>query len=364
MEWIAILKCPVTASSLRLMDHHEVELANKRASARQVWQADGTPLLNHIESGLISENGSHIYPILQGIVLLMKELAIVKSKDNTLLETVNAEKLKVKNFYNDQGWLSDKAGTYEDAKIYEDLREVSRDYLTKCHNRVNRYLKPTGKYMLDAASGAIQFDDYLQYSANYTYRVCVDFSFRALLEAKRKMGTKGVYILCDMTCMPFKDGVMDSFVSLNTIYHIPREEQVTAIEELYRLLAPGGKGVVVYDWFKHSAWMNFWMFPFRATVFIKNRVLDIVGKIFDRNGANRRLYFYAHPPAYFRQHLPAFELKVWRTLSVHFMRYYIHSWLFGKQLLNWVYEKEEKNPGLCGLKGEYPMLVFNKPGQD
>ncbi len=214
--------------------------------------------------------------------------------------------------------------------------------------------------MLDAASGALQFVEYLQYSFNYKYRVCVDFSFKALTEAKKKLGDKGLCVLCDMTNLPFKDNVFDGFVSLNTVYHIPKDEQVTAIKELYRVLAPKGKGVVVYDWFKHSRWMNLWMLPFRSFVFVKNRVLDMIGKVFRKKGAERRLYFYAHTPQYFKQNLPPHKLKVWRSLSVHFMRYYIHPWFFGKQILNWVYKKEEKNPELFGLKGEYPMMVFEK----
>ncbi len=106
--------------------------------------------------------------------------------------------------------------------------------------------------------------------------------------------------------------------------------------------------------------MNIWMLPFRGAVFLKNRLLDTVGKIFQTKGAERRLYFYAHKPSFFRECLPPHQLKVWRSLSVHFMRYYIHSWLFGKQILNAVYNKEEKDPELCGLKGEYPMLIFEK----
>jgi hypothetical protein len=42
------------------------------------------------------------------------------------------------------------------------------------------------------------------------------------------------------------------------------------------------------------------------------------------------------------------------------MRYYLHSWLGGKKILDWVYNKEEKDPDVCGLKGEYPILWFEK----
>jgi len=360
MEWISILKCPITGSDLRALRADEIATLNGKISQEQLWQADGKSFTEPLQQGLITTNNTYIYPIIKDIVLLLKDLAVTDDKQRIIPDTISDDKKLVKNFYDQRGWFADEEGNYEDAVIYEDLRDVSKQYLKKCHDRVSRFLNPSGKYMLDAASGALQYTDYLQYSANYQYRVCVDFSFQALKEAKRKLGEKGLCILCDITNLPFKDGVMDGFVSLNTIYHIPKDEQATAIKQLYRVLAPKGKGVVVYDWFKHSPWMNFWMLPFRGFVFIKNRILDGFGKLTGTKGAERRLYFYAHTPEYFRKNLPPYELKVWRSLSVHFMRYYIHPWFFGKQILEKVYQKEEREPEVCGLKGEYPMLVFEK----
>ena len=106
--------------------------------------------------------------------------------------------------------------------------------------------------------------------------------------------------------------------------------------------------------------MNFWMLPFRGFVYIKNRIMDGGARLFGKKDAGRRLYYYAHSPEYFEKNLPPYKLKVWRSLSVHFMRYYLHSWLFGKKVLDWVWAKEEKEPDVCGRKGEYPMLVFEK----
>ncbi|MEP7277633.1 MAG: class I SAM-dependent methyltransferase [Bacteroidota bacterium] len=361
MEWINILKCPITGKDLRALEPSEIEVLNKKAAGNKLWQADGKPMTEKIEKGLVTTDGSYIYPIIKEIVLLLKDLAVVDAPGKIITDIISDDKKLVKNFYDQKGWFTDEQGNYEDAVIFEDLRPFAQDYIKKCHDRVSRFLNPAGTYMIDAASGALQYTDYLQYSANYTYRVCVDFSFQALSECKRKLGDKGLCILADMTNMPFKDGVADGFVSLNTIYHIPKDEQTTAIKELYRLLKPGTKGVVVYEWFKHSPWMNFWMLPFRGFVYIKNRVMDGVAKLAGKKDAGRRLYYYAHSPAYFQKNLPPFSLKVWRSLSVHFMRYYLHSGLFGKKILDWVYKKEEKDPAACGLKGEYPMLVFEKP---
>jgi ubiquinone/menaquinone biosynthesis C-methylase UbiE/uncharacterized protein YbaR (Trm112 family) len=360
MEWISILQCPNTGQDLRLLTASELSAFNEKISKDQVWQADGKPFRESLKEALINADNRYVYPLVKGIVLLLKDLALTDDIHLIHEETLSGDKQLVKNFYDNRGWFADEAGNYEDAVIYEDLRGVAKDYIKKCHDRVSRFLNPTGKYMLDAASGALQYEDYLQYSDGYQYRVCVDFSFQALTEAKKKLGAKGLCILCDMTNMPFKDNVMDGFVSLNTIYHIPKEEQATAVKELYRVLAVGGKGVIVYDWFKHSPWMNFWMLPFRSVVYIKNRTLNAFGKAFGTKGAEKLLYFHAHKPDYFEKNLPPYQLKVWRSLSVHFMRYYIHSWLFGKQILAWVYNQEEKNPEKCGRKGEYPMLVFEK----
>jgi hypothetical protein len=43
------------------------------------------------------------------------------------------------------------------------------------------------------------------------------------------------------------------------------------------------------------------------------------------------------------------------------MKIYIHKAFFGKQILAWLYKKEEENPEKFGLKGEYPILLFEKP---
>ncbi|MBN8676509.1 MAG: class I SAM-dependent methyltransferase [Chitinophagales bacterium] len=361
MEWIAILKCPFTGQDLRLLTADELTGLNKLIEAGEAWQADGVPFKTTISKGLASADGAFIYPIIKEIILLLKDLAIVDSKDKLAAHKISADKQLVKNFYDEKGWFADEDGHYEDGVIFEDFRDVTKEYIKRCHDRVNRYLNPGGTYMVDAASGALQFEDYLQYSANYKYRVCVDFSFQALTEVKRKLGDKALCVLCDMTNLPFKDNTIDGFISLNTIYHIPKDEQLTAVNELYRILMPKGKGVIVYEWFKHSPWMNFWLLPSRGFMFIKNRVNRLISKLSKGGAPKKLLYFHAHPYSYFKNNLPfEFKLGVWRSVSVPFMKIYIHKNLMGKKILNWLYNKEEKEPEKCGLKGEYPLFIIEK----
>ncbi len=361
MEWISILQCPFTGQELRLLTNEEINNINIQIRAGNVWQADGNAFNTPVKKALISLDSTYIYPIINEIVILLKDLAITSSKEKLSLHKISPDKQLVKSFYDEKGWFADEQGHYEDGVIFEDFREVTREYIKRCHDRVNRYLNSEGTYMLDAASGALQFEDYLQYSANYKYRICVDFSFQALNEAKRKLGNKGICVLCDMTNLPFKSNVLDGFVSLNTIYHIPKDEQVIAINELYRVLMPKGKGVIVYEWFKHSPWMNFWLLPFRGITFIKNRITRLISRFNKQKQPNKLLYFYAHPYKYFKTNLDfPFKVAVWRSVSVPFMRIYIHKYLMGKKILNWLYLKEEKTPEKCGIKGEYPIFIIEK----
>ena len=140
----------------------------------------------------------------------------------------NEIKEQVRQFYDQVGWKTVSDGVYQNAR-YEDLREVSRNYIHKCHLRVNRHLKPSGRYLLDAGSGPVQYPEYLTYSKNYEKRVCVDISILALKEARKRIGDKGLYVVADVAHMPFKDEVFDGAVSLHTFHHLPFEGSKTEL---------------------------------------------------------------------------------------------------------------------------------------
>ena len=114
-------------------------------------------------------------------------------------------KARVREFYDRVGWRAIGEGLYQNAR-YEDLRPVSAEYLHHSHLRVGRYLVPEGKFLLDAGSGPIQYPEYLEYSAGFKYRVCLDLSRRALIEARDRLGAGGLYVLGDVARLPFREG--------------------------------------------------------------------------------------------------------------------------------------------------------------
>src|SRR5512141_2354032 len=145
-------------------------------------------------------------------------------------------KQRVRQFYDRVGWQTVADGTYQNAR-YEDLRPVAHQYIHRCHLRVKRHLKPSGRYLLDAGSGPVQYAEYLTYSQGYAYRVCADISMLAVQEARRRLGDHALCVVADVANLPFAPGVFDGAVSLHTLHHLPLEDQSRAYGEIYRVLA-------------------------------------------------------------------------------------------------------------------------------
>jgi SAM-dependent methyltransferase len=355
------------------MTKDEIHDVNDCISRNELIYYTGKLVNRKFGSGLISTTGKFAYIVEDGIAVLLQGLAVVLQKDRFFSENQKnihkEEKKDVQNFYDKIGWLKDEEGTFEDAKKFEDLRPVSKEYIHKCHMRVNDYLKDSGKYILDAASGPIQYPEYLSYSKNYAYRICVDISFLALREAKKKLGDKGIYIMADITKLPIESNIVDAVVSLHTIYHVPADEQAKAFSELYRVLKPGSTGVVVYSWSNHSLLMKAMLFPIYAPIIAIRMAKKVIGSFFagedkpSQRPPETKLYFHVHPYKWFDKEIRRlfdFEIVVWRSVNVPFLKLYIHKWLFGKQLLSFIYWLEEKFLHFLGRFGAYPMIIIYK----
>ena len=223
---------------------------------------------------------------------------------------------------------------------------------------MNRYLKPGGKYILDVASGPIQYPEYLTYSSGFQYRICVDISFLALKEARRKLGDKGIYLQADITNLPLKDNLIDAVVSLHTVYHVPEDEQDVALQEIYRVLLPGSSAVVVYSWGSHSFLGQVHEKIMRmAKAFNPKKTFKKASEV-----SGPKLYFHAHNYNYFKKQKWEFDLDilVWRSLNVSFTRKYIHNWLLGKQFLAFIYWLEDSFPYLIARLGQFPLFLIRK----
>lgn len=272
----------------------------------------------------------------------------------------DALKGSVREFYEKVGWNADADGVFEDASRFEDLRPVGRSYLARCHERVSRHLPASGRYLLDVASGPVQRDEFLAYSAGHRHRVCVDLTMSALRGARRRLGAHGLYVIGDITRLPFREGAFDGVVSLHTIYHVPAAQQAGAFLELFRVTSAGTAAVVVYAWGKHAPLMLlFDALPHKlASLWRRLRRGGTAGA---QPGA---LYFAPQSPGWFRREVAArvpAEIKVWRSLSPFFQQHFVPANALGAWFLDRIYALEERWPGLLGRWGNYPLLVLRKP---
>jgi len=276
---------------------------------------------------------------------------------------------QVRQFYDEVGWQKVENNLYQNSQ-FEDLRPVSSEYIQRCHLRVNRYLKSTGEFMLNAGSGPIQYPEYLTYSAGYEYRVCLDISYIALLDARDRLKRHGLYVLADVTNLPFHMDVFDGAVSLHTLHHLTIDDQVKAYYEIYRTLSPGTSGVIVNGWSKSLLMQKL----NRLMAFIerltkqrkkqdqkdnlrKSDSADLGSGIPDRTFVDEINAPFLKEK--FAGRIPI-EIFVWRSVSVRFLRALIHPWLGGRCWLKFLYWLGDRFPHYLGENGAYPLIVLKK----
>ena len=295
--------------------------------------------------------------------------------------TEENSKKNVREFYNQVGWKLVDESLYQNAQ-FEDLRPVSRDYIHRCHMRVKKHLPQKGRYLLDAGSGPVQYPEYLTYSENYHARVCMDISIVALQEARKRLGDHGRYVVADIAHLPFRSDAFDGIVSLHTIHHVPMEDKLPAYEELYRTLTPGRSMVVVNGWTKAplmtrlSGFMDFmkglrrWWLQKVKQKSIKDKQprkqaeigLNIEDDVDSKSPAGT--YVEKLTASWLTQALEGkmdYEILVWRSVSVRFLRSVIYADWGGRFWLKILYLLEEIFPRILGRIGQYPLVVINKP---
>ena len=283
-------------------------------------------------------------------------------------------KKQVREFYNQVGWQLVGEDTYQNAH-YEDLRPVARPYIHDCHLRVLRHLPSSGKFLLDAGSGPIQYPEYLEYSKHHQYRVCADISIQALQEARTRIGDHGLFVVCDIANLPFKPDTFAGVVSLHTIHHLPENEHLQAYGELYRVLQPGSAAAIVNGW--PAPRLMRWANPL---IKLGNRLRNISNRLAGQKpaapktspknrqgredeGSAKGTFTNRHDAAWIRsvvgEQMPV-EIFVWRSVSVRFMRSLIHPQLAGRAWLRLIYALEERWPRWFGEDGQYPLIVVRK----
>jgi ubiquinone/menaquinone biosynthesis C-methylase UbiE len=282
-------------------------------------------------------------------------------------------KQQVRAFYDQVGWKTVGEGVYQNAR-YEDLRPVSREYIHRCHLRVNKHLKSSGELILDAGSGPVQYPEYLTYSENYKYRVCLDISILALKEARNRLGEHGLFVVADVANLPFKQGSFDGLVSLHTLHHLPLPEQKKAYIEFLRVLQDNRSAVVVNGWTdsflmrvaKPKVLFMEWLGKLKAGRHDDDKETVLKSACYGVEPPHKEptgTFIKKFSPEWLKTEimpLAKYEILCWRSVNVRYLRAVIHHQLAGKLLLKLLFQFEEMFPRYFGEKGQYPLIVLHK----
>lgn len=250
--------------------------------------------------------------------------------------------MDIQKFYNISGWKENN-NNFLDAHLFEDLRFNSREYVSDCRKRLLNHIPKKGLNILDFASGPIQYKEYLEYSKNFKFRHCVDFSKDAIKIAKKKIGKKGKFYCDDFFNIKFKKNSFDCIISLHTIYHIKKTQQKKAIKKLLDISKKDAPIIIVYS--------------------NPNTILSKIKNLYSNKKNNKKnLYFFCHPLSWwlqFRKNANV-EFYPWRSFSSDHQKIIFPDNFIGKFFLKILFFLEKKFSRFFVNNFQYYTVVINK----
>ena len=79
VEFLQILRCPVTQCALRRVEPAELTQLNESIAAGEVRTEGGAPATSPLEDALVTTAGNRYYRVEDGIPVLLREEAVVVS---------------------------------------------------------------------------------------------------------------------------------------------------------------------------------------------------------------------------------------------------------------------------------------------
>lgn len=269
----------------------------------------------------------------------------------------------VREYYKETGWAANDKGQFVDTLVNENLQNAVGRYNSQTRRRVLLELmdQPGCEYgkILDCASGPVQYPEYIEYSAAYQSRYCVDFSKEALKHAEANLTQAGQnackFICSDFLEELFPDNFFDSAISLHTLYHVDKDRQEDFVRKLIDCVKPGTKVVVVYsNPFSLRACLALPLdFCIKIARFFKRRVFRV--KV-----ADDVFYFGRHPLGWWQRFSDSgsVEIKSYRFLTPAMEKMLIPDNRVG----SYIYDKLFKFESMPVSKyfSDYYMVVIRK----
>lgn len=234
------LVCPFSRKSLRLMSEKELSTVNSLIKNEQLFFYAGAPLNFDLEAAFVTENQLYIYPIINGIVFLQKQTALV-AKNRTQNPLKRISQVQIDAFYRAHGF----GEANETIIASKELRsnKISDSQLLE----LAALLPQKGNCFLSIATHDVDSIHNLSYRLKYSHHFHMDFSLSRLVAIQNDLPKSTILILGDMNYLPFNSDAIDGLFSFDYINDHVKEIQTGAYEELKRCMNSNGVSIMLYD---------------------------------------------------------------------------------------------------------------------
>lgn len=234
--------CPISDRPLRYLSENEVAVVNQKIASGQLYFYRGIQVEKEIKSGLVTENQTYMYPIVEDVVLLKKDTAIT-AKNRTKNPLLRVTDDLVEEFYQEFKVL--RNGSTEGSTFQKDLHSqpLSNDKLMD----LKALLPKSGECFMSAVTHYVDALHNLVFNAQFDHYLHIDFSLERLLAIRKDVKLGTIMVLCENANLPFAEDTVDALFSFDYINAYEKDDQKIAYEELKRVLKSNGASVVLYD---------------------------------------------------------------------------------------------------------------------
>ncbi|HVM87423.1 MAG TPA: class I SAM-dependent methyltransferase [Puia sp.] len=346
-----IFRCPITNEDLFPAEEAVVRYANCVSGIE-----------NCFDYGLVNQSKSFFFPVKHEILFLLDHYSIPLNQKTGIIKKMHFDKQRIFSYFSAIDFFEfEGQQIYADAYKFVDFRPFTLEYTQHGFYNTRQYIKQRGKYFVDVGCGPVAFKEYIFLAEGFDCRICIDLSANALMQAKKnlvKHNQPGIFVCADIINLPIKDNIADAVICQHVLFHVQKNLQLKAMEELVRIAKQETKVAIVYDWFYHSLLMNITLGPYQLYRIIRH----YAGKVYARFFKKNKLYFYSHSQKWFFKNHPGrkLDIYIWRSINKHFADIFLHEKLGGKRLIKFIWNIEKKYPEKMGRIGEYPVIVIEK----
>lgn len=231
-----ILICPFSKKGLRLLSEHEISTINKKIANGELSFYPGVPVTTELTQAFSCSNYLYIYPIIDQVVMLKKETAIVPKNriENPFHKTTQAD---IDKFNAEFGFGEslEKSG----AKTVAPSERVKQEVLSK--------ISRAGQVLLTANANSADEILNLTYGLKYDQMVHADHRLDRLKEVNEFLPSSTLKVLFDRTGLPFNEGSVDALVDLEAVDTLDKEGQERYYIELKRILDTEAVSVALFN---------------------------------------------------------------------------------------------------------------------